>query len=308
MDRSGVKRVLIGIAATLVIGAGAERLPLRAARWTAAQALPQALYWHAPECLTLPRTTAAAQAVRVGRVAFRTPVLLGGQAARAGLSCESCHRAGRNNPDFLFPGLSGAPGTADVTASLMSSHRGDGVFNPKTIPDLAGLSTALRKVPDKDPAALRTFIHGLIVEEFDGPEPPEAVLDGLVAYVRALSPKGCRGNALVPVSLTGLLADAQMGLTAAYAALSAGDYDTARLMIAGARAQLGLIHERYQRPGLEQARERTVAFDQELGSIQSAISRDRSTAAGRLAASRADLSRLAKQLETQVGWSDFIPH
>ncbi|MGF7473737.1 hypothetical protein WFJ45_23635, partial [Salmonella enterica subsp. enterica serovar Minnesota] len=71
---------------------------------------------------------------RIGRAAFNSPLLLGGQAARAGLSCASCHRNGRGNPDFHFPGISGAPGTADVTASLLSSHRGDGQFNPKPIP------------------------------------------------------------------------------------------------------------------------------------------------------------------------------
>lgn len=82
----------------------------------------------------------------------------GGQAARAGLSFESCHRSGRPHPQFLFPGASGAPGTADVTASLFSSHRGNGRDDPVPIPDLSGPR-----------ARLAPFIHGLVTQEFDGP-------------------------------------------------------------------------------------------------------------------------------------------
>ena len=60
------------------------------------------------ECLRIPADPALAAKVEVGRAAFRTPVILGGQAARAGINCETCHRDGRTNPDFLFPGVSGA--------------------------------------------------------------------------------------------------------------------------------------------------------------------------------------------------------
>ena len=45
---------------------------------------------------------------------FRTPELLGGQAARVGLSCDACHINGRNNPTFYIDGVSGLPGTVDV--------------------------------------------------------------------------------------------------------------------------------------------------------------------------------------------------
>ena len=132
-------------------------------RWVPADADPQRAFATAPaECLRPPRERAAALSVEVGRAAFGTPVLLGGQAARAGLSCESCHRAGRGNPDFQFPGASGAPGTADVTLSLFSSHRGNGVHDPKAIPDLSGPRDRLKVAPGDLPK----FIRGLIVEEF----------------------------------------------------------------------------------------------------------------------------------------------
>nr|QQZ49991.1 hypothetical protein JKL49_25640 [Phenylobacterium glaciei] len=71
----------------------------------------------------------------------------GGQAARAGVACETCHRSGRSNPDFLFPGVSGPPGSADVTSSLFSSHRGDGIDDPVPIPDLSGPRAGLKVAP-----------------------------------------------------------------------------------------------------------------------------------------------------------------
>ena len=97
-----------------------------------------------------------------------------------------CHRDGRTNPDFQFPGVSGAAGTADVTDSLFSSHRGDGLDNPKPIPDLSAPKEKLKIDQAPLSRALETFIHGLVTQEFDGPEPTPAVLEGLADYVRAL--------------------------------------------------------------------------------------------------------------------------
>jgi len=151
-------------------------------RWLAPGADAARILTHQPaECLSLPRDAEAAWRVEVGRAAFRTPLLLGGQAARAGVACATCHRNGRANADFDFPGVSGAPGTADVTASLFSAHRGDDLFDPRPIPDLAGPMDRLKVSRDEASPALKTFIRGLVTEEFDGDPPLEAVLDGLVA-------------------------------------------------------------------------------------------------------------------------------
>jgi hypothetical protein len=112
--------------------------PLRAMRWLAPGAdKVGAMTTRPAECLSMPRGADAAYAVEVGRAAFRTPLLLGGQAARAGVSCETCHKGAHTIVDFDFPGVSGAPGTADVTDSLFSSHRGDGIDNPKPSPTSA---------------------------------------------------------------------------------------------------------------------------------------------------------------------------
>ena len=168
MDRHRRRSLALGAGAALILTglAAAEGFALRAMGWLAPGADPAAVLTVEPaECLTLFTDAAHRASVEIGRAAFRTPVLLGGQAARAGLSCESCHRGGRSNAGFLFPGVSGRPGTADVTSSLFSSHRGDGVDDPLPIPDLAGDRARLKVAP----GALAPFIPGRIVAEFAGP-------------------------------------------------------------------------------------------------------------------------------------------
>jgi hypothetical protein len=267
MDRGrALARFLSALPLALLVGGAADalKLPLREARWLAPQALYEGLSQQPGECFAPPRDPATRRSAEIGRVAFRTPLLLGGQAARAGLSCASCHRNGRGNPDFLFPGLSGSPGTADVTASLMSSHRGDGRFNPKPIPDLGGPREAL-KVP-QDPAGrkLETFIHGLVAEEFDGPEPSPTVLDGLAAYVRALRPEACRRRE-VRVTLASRLALVEQAVELA----STEQGETRRLLLAAARSQLGAIDERFAIAGGEPARAVLRDADRTLAALRS---------------------------------------
>ena len=237
--------------------------------WVAADADPMRAFATTPaECLRHTTDPATAQAVEVGRAAFRTPTLLGGQAARARLTCESCHRSGRDNPDFSFPGASGAPGTADVTLSLFSSHRGNGVHDPRPIPDLSGPRARLKVAP----VNLPDFIRGLIVEEFDGPPPSPATLTGLVAYVSALEPDACPRAARRPVTLAAAFDDTRRAVLAARAQLARDDRPTSLLLIASARAQLGLIDERYADLPADRARQR--AADATLATLQSAV-RDR---------------------------------
>lgn len=265
MDRRGRRTALIlGVGAALAIPAAAA--PLTAQRWLAPGADPRVLARQPAECLAKPANDRAGRSIAVGRAAFRSPTLLGGQAARAGLSCESCHRNGRSNPDFHFPGISGEPGTADVTASLFSTRRGDGTFNPRPIPDLGGAKTSLKVA--QDGPALRAFIRGLIVEEFDGAEPPPRVLDGLVAYVSALQP--CERPAS-PLRPSDYAVDAIRAAWAADGMLAEGDRAAALVLVAAARSRLGLIAERYPGEALAHVRARLTAADGELVSIRGAI-------------------------------------
>jgi hypothetical protein len=258
-------RFLSALPFALLLGGAADSLglPVREARWLAPDALYKGLSREPGECFVPPADPAQRRLARIGRAAFRTPLLLGGQAARAGLSCASCHRNGRGNPDFVFPGLSAAPGTADVTASLMSSHRGDGRFNPKPIPDLGGTRAALKVSQAPANRMLEAFIHGLVVEEFDGPEPSPAVLDGLAAYVRALRPEACKGlETRVDLASRLALVDDAVGLA------SAEQGETRRLLFAAARSQLGAIDERFAIPGGEAARALLRDADRELAALR----------------------------------------
>jgi hypothetical protein len=258
-------RLILAACALLLGGAGAAGLAgVHPARWLAPGADPVAALGSAyVECLTPPRDPEQAYLVEIGRTAFRTPMVLGGQAARAGIACESCHQGGRRNPDFFFPGLSGAPGTADVTSALFSSHRDDGIDNPRPIPDLGGPKSALKVAQDPASPALETFIHGLITQEFDGAEPPPTVLKGLAAYVRALDPAACPAKPRAPVRVAAYIEEARDAVRAAAAALDHHDAAAATLMLEGARWRLGLVDERYDAPASVGARAqlRAAALD-----------------------------------------------
>jgi hypothetical protein len=243
-------------------------LPLRETRWLQTDDLAADLTRQPAECRSHHADPEVERSAEIGRIAFRAPLLLGGQAARAGLSCSSCHRNGRTNAHFHFPGISGAPGTADVTASLMSSHRGDGVFNPKPIPDLAGDPARLKVSRDPKKDDLKRFIHGLITQEFDGPEPPPAVLDGIVAYVRSLSPRACKAPPSGPIRLSSMLEDVDKAVRLAEQAYRSGDKATARVLIAAARSTLGRIDERFEVPGAQNDRALLRDADADLKVIE----------------------------------------
>jgi hypothetical protein len=270
MDRrQGRARALIAAAALLMCGAASPTaLPLRDARWLKSSDLAADLTHQPTECRSRFADPGLERSAEIGRIAFRAPLLLGGQAARAGLSCSSCHRNGRSNAKFHFPGISGGPGTADVTASLMSSHRGDGIFNPKPIPDLAGNPAKLKISRDPGKDDLRRFIHGLITQEFDGPEPPRRVLDGLVAYVRGLSPDNCSGAKSRAIRLGPMLSDVDTAVRLAQESYAAGDKPTARVLVAAARSMLGAVDERFELPGGERSRAVLRNADADLKSIE----------------------------------------
>jgi hypothetical protein len=226
-------------------------------RWLASGVDPATALTREPtECLGLVADADTAYEVELGRAAFRTPLLLGGQAARAGVSCETCHRSGRDNPDFAFPGISGAPGTADVGTSVLSSHRGGGPLKPVPIPNLSGPKSALKTPQDAASGALEARIATIDTQEFDGAQPAPAVLKGLAAYVRALSPQSCPSGAQRAMTAAAKLEDARRALRAALAALDRQDGAAAALMVEAARSALGDVDERYVGPQLEASRAR----------------------------------------------------
>lgn len=299
-NERGRDRAAIVIAtAALASAAVAQDVPIKALRWLAPEADRARLLATEPaECLQISTDPAQARAVEIGRAAFRSPLLLGGQAARAGLSCESCHRGGRGNPAFQFVGVSGPPGAADVTSSLFSSRRGDGADNPVPIPDLAGPRDRLKVSPD----ALPHFIRGLIVEEFDGPEPAPAVLGGIVAYVRALSPAACPAPSERAVTVAVFMDDARRALAAAE---TAQDPATAVAMVAAARARLGLIDERYAAPALAAERRALRAADRSLADLAQALREQAPDSRARLRRAMRDSHVLEARLRRREAESLF---
>ena len=195
----------------------------------------------------------------------------------------------------------------DVTNALFSTHRDNGIDDPKPIPDLSG-SKGILKV-DQSPASgkLEPFIHGLITEEFDGPEPPPAVLAGLAAYVRALDPAACPAQARQPLTVAVLMADARRALAAARAEAAAGDAATAVVMAASARARLGLVDERFAAPSLAKARRDLRAADAGLAAIQTALRARRPDAPALMDAWLARSHPLEAELSAKAPASLFDP-
>jgi len=315
VDRARPRAFVLGLALGLASVAGAAALaaaasgpPIRAMRWAPRDADPVATFGRAPtECLRPANEPALALKVELGRAAFRTPLLLGGQAARAGLACETCHKAGRRNPNFVFPGVSGGPGTADVTSSLFSTHRGDGVDNPRPIADLSAAKTALKVDQDPNTARLEYFVHGQITQEFDGPEPPKAVLDGVAAYIRQLSPDACPAAATEPVTVSYFLSDARRAVQAARGEAALGDAPAAVLALGAARSRLGLIDERFAGPTLAAQRAQVRAADRSLAAAQDALRARRPDVTGSLDAWLRNSADLEARLAAKATLSLFDP-
>ena len=125
--------------------------------------------------------------LKFGDMLFSSPAILGGVARRAGMSCETCHQQGHNNPKLFIPGLSSRPGTFDVTGALFNPNADNGVFDPVTPPSLRGAKYLAPYAHDGRFSTLRDFIRNAIVNEFVGPEPSAQVLDALEAYIKEIA-------------------------------------------------------------------------------------------------------------------------
>jgi hypothetical protein len=268
------------LAAALVAGAcssapqtfGGEDTPnasdIRSLRWVAEGTDKVIFLTTLPAaCETQPASPEQAAQRYLGKIAFESPALLGGTAARMELSCASCHRNGRGNPDFFLKSLSDKPGTADVTSSVMSRVRGDGNFNPVVIPDIAMRDG--KQIKDRKGAEFRTKVHGLVVEEFDGQEPPPYVFDALGAYLDGLDPSACVSGA--PSERASLTRDFSAA-EAAYNAASDPSLDQASKLfyLRVSRFALGRIYERFVGPELAAQRRELLTFSNGIGQMAEA--------------------------------------
>ncbi len=124
--------------------------------------------------------------VKLGKLAFRSPLTLGGTARRLGLSCNTCHPAGAVNTGFFFAAVSNRPGNLDVSHWLWNPLADDSLANPINIPSLRGARWTAPYGRDGRFSSLASFTRNVIVNEFVGVEPDPLLLDALVAYQREL--------------------------------------------------------------------------------------------------------------------------
>jgi len=198
-----------------------------------------------------------------GRLAFRSPFLLGGQAARRGLTCQACHGQGQVNTHFFVVGLSDAPGTADVTSFHFSDVLGDEIFNPVPIPSLSDDVEGVDYAPETK--ALEAFVRRLITKEFTGPEPTPEVEAALLAYLRALDGVHCATPTIK--GLDNL--DFKLGIiSSSFEALSSQSLSTEsyNFMLAALRIELGRLHTRY--PNEPKLRKQLVAMSADLNTVK----------------------------------------
>lgn len=252
--------------------AGGGVSSLRELQWLAPDSdRVQALTTMRAECFGAPSGSGDADAAAAGRIVFRSPLLLGGPAAHNRMSCQTCHVNGHDNPDFHIQGLSGAPGTADVTSKLFSKTRGDGVFNPLPIPSLLHISRIERPgEPDRIPG-LEVFVHGVIVDEFQGARPARTVFDALLAYVLALDQEACPEPLVVPLRLGDDLDLIRGGAVSVEAAIQRRDTALADFLLISLRDLLGQVKERFELPGLENPRAILADLSHALGGLRDTL-------------------------------------
>ena len=183
----------------------------------------------------------APQIATIGRIAFESPALLGGQAAKMELSCSSCHLFGRGNPDFFIQAISTKAGTADITHSFFSSKGGDNTVTAVTIPDLADRSQTA--IDDRTSNEFRNKLAQLVETEFDGQPASKPVLDGLQAYLANIDLKYCQTDATTTVSLE---QDWQRVMEAVDALSNYTDYETNVFLVRAARKRLEKIYLRFR--------------------------------------------------------------
>ncbi len=310
-----IPRFIVCTSVVLLLGTlGFEGTPAHADRpliadlnWIHRNADPVRALTSVPtECLVAPRDAERARHVRLGRVAFRSPRLLGGLAARVGMSCNSCHPNGRDNPSFHIVGASGAPGTADVTGSVFSSNRDDGKRNPVTIPTLVDAASMPPYGTVRPNADLKAFLQAVIVDEFQGQPPPRSVIDGLLAYLQDLQSAGCPKNRSESVVFEADRREVLQTMDVLIETIERGDSPVSHFVLASLRAVLERVHRRF--PGHVIRREELVEVSRSLLRLQQRLDRDNvlEILSG-LTSERVRLEVLLQKLDSQIDDSFYDP-
>ena len=287
--------VTIGVAGAAFAQAPLPDPPLSETMWNSPDTDNVAFLTKSPgECLAPPKKNGAAYQIELGRAAFKSPFLFGGPAARGGLSCNSCHRDGHDNPDFFLEGLSSAPGTADVTSSLFSKSREDNLFNPIAIPTLVGIARKESFGVTAPQPSIEAFVSSAVHEEFQGAASPDMIA-GIAAYVAHLDDNFCPAGE-IRQSVTRTIDNVARSLRAAQEAMQRGDRRAADFLIQSARHRLGIIHERYRGDRLAAERALISSLSRHLGDLRPGNDGDLVVVAGKIAPALDQLDLVQRRL------------
>lgn len=124
--------------------------------------------------------------VALGNMAFASPLIFGGAARKAGLTCETCHNQGDVNRVFFIPGLSDRPGGLAVVNTVFNADTNNDLHRHIDIPSLRGIRYFGPYGRDGRMASLRDFTRNVIVNEFAGPEPSPKLIDAITAYMEQI--------------------------------------------------------------------------------------------------------------------------
>ncbi len=222
------------------IFAADNRQPLELAWFNNIDSQLKALSQQPPECIVAsddPRYS-------LGRLAFNSPRLLGGQAGRMGLNCASCHPSARTNIDFFITQISDKPGSADISHHFLSSQGGDDVFNPKPIPDLADFEKL--RFQDRSSISFDKLLTQLIEVEFDGQTPTHEVFNALRFYLQKNDTRHCESpNSIIRRDFKTDWALIDNGLDSLQESLRVQDIDTIRFISNSMRSTLETFHRFY---------------------------------------------------------------
>lgn len=234
-------------------------IQLKEAQWLNSDADKAKILTQRPrECLN----PQAPELAVIGRIAFASSALLGGQAARMELSCASCHPSGRANAHFFINGVSTTPGTADVTHHFFSSNGGNNILAASIIPDLAKLEQSTIK--DRWSDAFRNKIIQLIELEFDGQPAPEKIIDGLQTYLANIDIKYCKKD--TPQTI-GLVDDWQHLQDIANILADKPEATTNSFLIRAARKQIETVYWRFKNINNREIEDRLIQLSRELTTL-----------------------------------------
>jgi hypothetical protein len=257
------------------------------------------------ECLALPDDPEARMSVLTGRAAFRSSTLMGGHAARRGLSCNSCHRNGHGNPDFFIEALSDQPGQVDVTNGVFSSHRDDSTFNPVPIPTLVNAGSKPEFGTVIRTETLRAFISGILNEEFDARPPPTIVFEGLAAYIESLESGACPEEATAPYTLEAHWHDIDTLYQLISWHLNNDSPETVEFLIGALRHELGRISQHFV--GQNQLPARLKFLSMALNGFQLLLATGNTDMGTAFASLRVSLDDLGRDLAAKADDSLYNP-